>query len=280
MSSLSDELEALRPPVEPPAQGKWRKRRAVTEPGAEPRVGDHLTSHRPTPPLGEGLIAGMVVSMVLFSAALALGFEPGGAGPQSVEFASTPAGGAAGPSATSTSSPPTTQPEPAVAVLAADPVVPATTPTTAPAPVAAPTTTTTRAAVAPTTTTTARPAPIAPVSATSAHPAVTLTLDLTPGAGIRSLEGRLSALLADDQALRAVRTDFGDGTVAPGTVHPWPCYAPGAPNPSAVALPDHTYAKAGTYPVTVVVTTAGCTWPEETWGPETFSEIRVNVVVR
>ena len=279
VSDFSAELDALRPPVDdPPQKAKRLKRSSTAGPEAQPPAGDHLTARAPARPLGETLIAAMVGGVLLVTLALALGFDPGGDA-QTMEAATGPAAGAAQPAATSTSSPPTTQatpPETAPPAVAGA----TTTPSTTPAPVATSTTTpTTRAAVAPTTTTTARPAPIAPVSATSAHPPVTLTVDLTPGEGVRALEGSLSALVADDEVLRAVRIDFGDGTVLPVAVHAWSCYHTQAPNPSVITLPDHVYGAGGTFDVTLVVTTGHCTWPDTDSGPETTSELRVTVVV-
>lgn len=252
------DIDAVRPPEEPAQQEQQ-----------PPTPGKQASQRMPAQSFGEMLIGSMAVSVLLLTGGLAVGFEPPKSDGQAAEAAPEAVLGATEPRpapAPSTPAPPVTATtmNPLVAYLATS-----TTSTT---------TTTTTTAPPSTTTSTTSPAPIAPASATVTAPGVTLALDVAPADGVRSLQARLSARFEDARVLRAVRVDFGDGTVLPGDVQPWECGAPGAPNPYELMLPAHTYGSPGTYAVTVVATTATCSPDDDDWGPEAHSEVRLSVV--
>lgn len=142
------------------------------------------------------------------------------------------------------------------------------------------TSSTTTTTVPPSTTTTATTIPRPPIgqaSATTTSAGVALRLGVESADGARSLQGHLSVRFEDSRVLRAVRIDFGDGTALTVDVVAWDCNAPGAPNPHDVALPAHTYGAPGTYAVTAAVTSATCSPDDDDWGPETLSEVRLDI---
>ena len=220
----------------------------------------------------EMLIASLAGLVLLFTGAVALGVDLDGTAGDPGQMEEVVLG------ATEERPPPTAPPvtittqDPAAvfaAALAATEAANAATSTS---------TTTTTTAPPPTTTTTLPPPPIGAASATTNIAGVVLSLDVGPADGARSLQGHLSARVDDGEVLRAVRVDFGDGTSRTLDVVAWECNAPGAPNPYDLVLPAHTYGGPGTYAVGVTVTTAACSPDDDDWGPETVSEVRLDIV--
>lgn len=219
---------------------------------------------------GERLIAGMTLWVVVLTIGVAVGFDAPGSGSQAVEAAADVLGAVdARPDPAEPTATTATTLNPLAAYLATSTTSTSTTTTTTTAPPS--TTTTTTPPAAP-------PAALMPASATATTSAVTLELEVTPAEQTRSLRASLSARFDDSRVLRGVSVDFGDGNVVPAAVQEVECNDPAAPNPYELALPAHTYASPGTYPLTVVATTATCTPDDDDWGLEEQAEVRISMV--
>ena len=218
---------------------------------------------------GDRLIAGMTMWVLLLTLGVAVGFDPPGGDDAAAtvlgvtETLLLPGAPPAAPEVTTTT------------VNALVEYWATTTTTTAPPS----TTSTTTTTAPPPTTTTAPPAPIAAASATATDGPVTLLLDVRPAAEGRSLEGQLTARFEDLRVLRAVRVDYGDGTVLDVEVPALRCNDPAAPERYELPVPVHAYGAAGTYPLTVVATTATCSPDDDDWDPfEERSEVSITLV--
>ena len=221
-------------------------------------------------PFPEMLIGSLAGLVLLMTGAVAIGVDFGGVGGDEAQAEEVVAGAIEErPAPTAPPVTVTTQ-DPAAAFAAALAATEAAN--------AATTTTTTVPPSTTTTATTIPPPPIGQASATTTAAGVSLSLDVGPADGARSLQGHLSVGFEDGRVLRAVRIDFGDGTALTVDVVAWDCNAAGAPNPYDVALPAHAYGAPGTYGVTVAATTAACSPDDDDWGPETLSEVRLEIV--
>ncbi|HLF40318.1 MAG TPA: PKD domain-containing protein [Acidimicrobiia bacterium] len=284
MSTLWEEMEALRHDEDPsPSTARAERRKAKQQTLEAPiETATEPAPRKASPSIGEDLIKGMAVSALVLSLALAFGFDPVSRGGAVEASTGETLAAASAPPVTAPQTAPPTIPAPAPAPAPEAQAEVATSPTTAAPPPATTsttlraTTTTTRPA---TTTTTARPAPIGPASATASGTGVTLTLDIGPTGEVRAVDGRLSANMSDGRVLYSVLVDFGDGAVLPGSVSPWACNDPAAPNPHTLPLPGHTYRAPGTYQVTVAVSTAKCIPTDDDWGPRESAEVTVQIVV-